>query len=412
MHYGDFSQAIPSLTGQYRAEYYNNLSLSGSPIFTRNEGSINYDWGSGGPGNGVGNDNFSARWTGHFNFSAGSYTIIARADDGIRVWVDDSSIIDAWRDQPATEYRANCTLSDGEHEVKVEYYEKGGQAVAQLRWEANTYYLKGIAQTDHGGLTISKELFPEGEGKVIPIFVPDVTNDSNAMIEDSTWRALRTIETSRGDFDWRAFFSGLASNTEESPGNEYVSAPKSAVFSLISAGLLSAEQASSKTKLKVTIQKNPKENLRAIVQIADSEINTSMRYFAGKGWQLGVLNAPGLHSEYISKNLYTAFRLEPDACYAPGIQIDSSHRYDEYIGYISFIQDNKLIFTPKIYPDDGFKVVRGKAIILGILIMPRDVFELRGDGYLSLFESPLGGEAAVRVSKLLDASRVTLLSEH
>ena len=122
--------------GQYHAEYYNNLSLSGIPIFTRNEGSINYDWGGDGPGNGVGNDNFSVRWTGRFNFSAGSYTFTARADDGIRVWVDGNSIIDAWRDQSATGYQANYTMSEGEHEVKVEYYERSGQAVAQVRWES------------------------------------------------------------------------------------------------------------------------------------------------------------------------------------------------------------------------------------------------------------------------------------
>ena len=122
-------------TGQYRAEYYNNRSLIGSPTFTRCEGSINYDWGSGGPGNGVGNDNFSVRWTGRHNFSGGNYTFIARADDGIRVWVDGSLIINAWRDQPPTEYRTNRSLSAGEHEVKVEFYENGGGAVAQVRWE-------------------------------------------------------------------------------------------------------------------------------------------------------------------------------------------------------------------------------------------------------------------------------------
>lgn len=122
-------------TGQYRAEYYNNRSLSGNPTFTRCEGSINYNWGGGGPGNGVGNDNFSVRWKGRFNFSGGNFTFIARADDGIRVWVDGNPIIDAWRDQAPTEYRANRSLSAGEHEIKVEYYENGGGAVAQVRWE-------------------------------------------------------------------------------------------------------------------------------------------------------------------------------------------------------------------------------------------------------------------------------------
>jgi hypothetical protein len=125
-----------SCPNQYRAEYYNNRSLSGDPAFTRCEDwPINHDWGGGGPGNGVGNDNFSARWTGRASISAGSYTFIARADDGIRVWLDDDLIIDKWFDQAPTEYRVTRSVSGDEHDVRVDYYEHGGGAVAQFRWE-------------------------------------------------------------------------------------------------------------------------------------------------------------------------------------------------------------------------------------------------------------------------------------
>ena len=120
--------------GQYRAEYFDNQTLSGNPIFTRCEASINHDWSTGGPGNGVPNDNFSARWTGRFSFSAGTYTFVARTDDGMRLWADGNLLIDAWWDQAPTEHRATRSLSAGEHEVKVEYYENGGLAVAQIAW--------------------------------------------------------------------------------------------------------------------------------------------------------------------------------------------------------------------------------------------------------------------------------------
>jgi hypothetical protein len=121
-------------TGQYFAEYFSNISLTGSPTFTTCETGINYNWGSGGPGNGVPNDNFSVRWTGNFSFNAAAYTFTARADDGIRVWVDGSVIIDAWRDQAPTTYQTIRTLTAGDHLIKVEYYEKGGGAVAQVGW--------------------------------------------------------------------------------------------------------------------------------------------------------------------------------------------------------------------------------------------------------------------------------------
>jgi hypothetical protein len=96
---------------------------------------ISWDWGSGSPGGGVPSDGFSGRWTARVSIDQGRYTFIARADDGVRVWLDNSLIIDAWRDQGPTEYRATRDVGSGAHDIKVEYYENGGGAVAQFRWE-------------------------------------------------------------------------------------------------------------------------------------------------------------------------------------------------------------------------------------------------------------------------------------
>ncbi len=127
-----------SCSGQYRAEYYNNRYLAGTPSTTRCEGyPINYDWGSSSPISGVATDNFSVRWAGNAYFSGGSYTFIATADDGVRVWLDQYLIIDAWRDQGATEYRTTRTVTAGYHNVQVDYYENGGGAVARFSWESN-----------------------------------------------------------------------------------------------------------------------------------------------------------------------------------------------------------------------------------------------------------------------------------
>jgi hypothetical protein len=83
----------------------------------------------------VPSDNFSARWTGRFTFETGEYTFIGRSDDGIRVWVDGVLVVDAWRDQSYTEVRGARTMTAGEHEVKVEYYEHLGSAAVQVLWE-------------------------------------------------------------------------------------------------------------------------------------------------------------------------------------------------------------------------------------------------------------------------------------
>jgi hypothetical protein len=131
-----FTVAASCTAGQFLAEYFNNTTLSGAPTYTHCTPSVNYNWGTSGPGNGIGTDLFSARWTGSFSFSAGSYTFTATADDGIRVWVDGTQIINQWKDQAATTYQATVTLTAGTHVIKVEYYENGGGAVAQVGWQA------------------------------------------------------------------------------------------------------------------------------------------------------------------------------------------------------------------------------------------------------------------------------------
>lgn len=68
------------------------------------------------------------------SFTANEYTFTATSDDGIRVWVDGALIIDAWRAQAPTTYMATRTLPAGDHQVKVEYYEGGGGAVARVSW--------------------------------------------------------------------------------------------------------------------------------------------------------------------------------------------------------------------------------------------------------------------------------------
>jgi PKD repeat protein/glucose/arabinose dehydrogenase len=125
--------ATTCAAGQYRAEYFPNQTLSGAPRTVRCEAAIDNNWGSGSPaGTGVGPDRFSARWRQTRSFTSGRYRFTATADDGVRVWVDNTLLIDRWRDQSATSYSANRTLSGGSHVIRMEYYENGGLAVARL----------------------------------------------------------------------------------------------------------------------------------------------------------------------------------------------------------------------------------------------------------------------------------------
>jgi len=114
--------------------YFNNKYLQGGPAFTRQDGSVNFDWAGGGPGNGVGNDQFSVAWSRTAYFQSGTYRFYATVDDGVRVYVDSHLIIDSWREQPATNYFGDIYLGEGNHALRVEYYEEGGGALVRVWW--------------------------------------------------------------------------------------------------------------------------------------------------------------------------------------------------------------------------------------------------------------------------------------
>ena len=129
--------APPPPPGDWHAEYFNNETLGGPPVLTRTEGSVYYDWGWGSPASGTVNpDHFSARWTRTTSVSAGMYHFSLTIDDGARLWVNGHILVDAWYEQAATTYTGDIYL-EGTVTIQIEYFEKGGLAVAKLSWDGD-----------------------------------------------------------------------------------------------------------------------------------------------------------------------------------------------------------------------------------------------------------------------------------
>jgi len=122
----------------WKGEYWANLNLSGSPALVRNEATLAFDWGQGSPGNAIPSDNFSARWTRRMSFEAGTYRFHALVDDGIRLWIDSRLVMDAWSDHDSTKQTVDYTLARGSYTLKVEYYERIGNARIWVWWEKIT----------------------------------------------------------------------------------------------------------------------------------------------------------------------------------------------------------------------------------------------------------------------------------
>jgi YVTN family beta-propeller protein len=122
--------------GGLTGRYYANRTLANNPVLTRVE-AIDFNWGTGSPGTGVPTNKFSARWTGMIEApTAGAYRIQTISDDGVRVWVNGSQVINNWTDHSTTtNTSAVINLTAGQRvPITVEYYENGGSAVMRLLW--------------------------------------------------------------------------------------------------------------------------------------------------------------------------------------------------------------------------------------------------------------------------------------
>ena len=58
-------------------------------------------------------------------------------DDGSRLWVNDVLLVDNWVDQGPTERSGEIALTAGvRYDLRLEYYDRGGSALAQLLWSS------------------------------------------------------------------------------------------------------------------------------------------------------------------------------------------------------------------------------------------------------------------------------------
>ncbi len=119
-------------------EYFDNMEFQGKPVLTRIDRQIDFDWGLGSPGPGVPSDRFSVRWTGWMIAPrTGDYALVARTDDGVRLYLDDTLMIENWGDHPPQSKAVDVRLEEGKpHKIRIEYYDDRGGAVAQFGWRA------------------------------------------------------------------------------------------------------------------------------------------------------------------------------------------------------------------------------------------------------------------------------------
>ena len=192
----------------FTAKFYDNTTFSGTPAVTRQDPTINFAWGSGSPDPALPSDGFSVRWQKTQWFGAGRYEFTAVADDGVRLYIDGRRVIRQWQGPANTEFTHVVELGEGRHTIKMDYVERGGDALAALHWEG---------ASDQPSDTYRAEYWNTPPGSYeIPATSPDIARDEDAI--DHQWGAgspdpaiaanrflarwTRTISVEPGDYDF------------------------------------------------------------------------------------------------------------------------------------------------------------------------------------------------------------------
>ncbi len=119
------------------ATYYNNIDFTGTTV-ARVDPTVDFNWGSGAPVAGIAADTFSVRWTGQVEAQfTQTYTFYTQSDDGVRLWVNGQPLVNNWTDHSTTENSGTISLTAGQrYDIRMEFYENGGAAVARLLWSS------------------------------------------------------------------------------------------------------------------------------------------------------------------------------------------------------------------------------------------------------------------------------------
>ncbi|MEM2301243.1 MAG: PA14 domain-containing protein [Sulfolobales archaeon] len=120
-------------------------TIKTSLTFERVDPVVNFIWIDD-PAPGIPLNSFAAMWEGYIEIPrTGKYLFFLEADDGARLYMDGSIIIDLWGNRdPRRVFSDWLELSEGPHKVRIEYYNEGSFGKIGFGWSREKGYYEII----------------------------------------------------------------------------------------------------------------------------------------------------------------------------------------------------------------------------------------------------------------------------
>jgi beta-glucosidase len=180
-------------------EYFSSPDLSGTPVLTRTDRNVNFNWDKVVPVNGLQRDNYSVRWSGSFTPPApGEYKLGVRANycyacenaEGFRLFLDGKLLVESGgrtTGERGAVIDAPVTFSDAKpHPISLEYFHTTGTAGIDLTWQAPAAVLReeAVEAAKESEVTIAfVGLSPSLEGEEMPVKLAGFSGGDRTSID-------------------------------------------------------------------------------------------------------------------------------------------------------------------------------------------------------------------------------------
>ncbi|WP_286154938.1 glycoside hydrolase family 3 protein [Bacillus sp. FJAT-27264] len=130
-------------------EYFNNPNLEGSPVLTRTDKTIHFNWAISKPDEIVRNHDFSVRWSGSLipQHDLTGYIGLS-SQDSMRLWLDGELLVDGWGQGQSARQNVPVALKAGqEYALRVEYCKDTNGVEVLLGWNDAAEFIQEAAAT-------------------------------------------------------------------------------------------------------------------------------------------------------------------------------------------------------------------------------------------------------------------------
>ncbi|MBN1231351.1 MAG: glycoside hydrolase family 3 C-terminal domain-containing protein, partial [Anaerolineales bacterium] len=168
--------------------YFGNPKFEGTPVFTKVDPHIEYNWKNSSPINGEWGEHFSVRWEGYLvPPETGEYCLGATGFSGYRLFLDGKNIAEYYDIHHPQVVSSFINLEAGKmYHLVLEYINRGIDAQVQLLWgrERNTYVNQAMEIAAKADVIVcALGLSPSVEGEEMPVDIEGFVGGDRTKID-------------------------------------------------------------------------------------------------------------------------------------------------------------------------------------------------------------------------------------